>query len=184
MNSVEFQEYGLQAEEAKIICQILEREKFDFVELSGGTYEELGWLHKRESTKAREGYFMEWADLIVPQLSQTRSYVTGGFKSAPAMVQALKTIDGVGFGRPICQEPNLPKDILDGRISSVIQSVIPDDQYLLTTLVAGTHLRQLAEGREPFDMSRQEQVDNFMASVAVFMERLKAGEVLSWPDMQ
>lgn len=184
MNSVEFQEFGLQAEEAKIICQILEREKFDFVELSGGTYEELGWLHKRESTKAREGYFMEWADLIVPQLSQTRSYVTGGFKSAPAMVQALKTVDGIGFGRPICQEPNLPKDILDGRISSVIQCVIPDDQYLLTTLVAGTHLRQLAEGGEPFDMSRQEQMDKFMAAVAVFIERLKSGEVLSWPDMQ
>jgi 2,4-dienoyl-CoA reductase-like NADH-dependent reductase (Old Yellow Enzyme family) len=43
MNSVEFQEKGFQPEEAKELCSILEANKFDFIELSGGTYEALGF---------------------------------------------------------------------------------------------------------------------------------------------
>ena len=51
MNSVEFQEGGFQADEAKKLAAMLEEHKFDFVELSGGTYENLKFGHERESTK-------------------------------------------------------------------------------------------------------------------------------------
>ena len=62
MNSVEFQDKGFQPEEAKQLASILEENKFDFIELSGGTYEALGFGHKRESTKAREGFFGKFSD--------------------------------------------------------------------------------------------------------------------------
>ena len=55
INSVEFQEKGFQPDEAKVLCQALEEHAFDFVELSGGTYE--NWplaTQKRASTLDRE----------------------------------------------------------------------------------------------------------------------------------
>ena len=41
LNSVEFQSGGFDTKECKDLCARLEAAKFDFVELSGGTYEEL-----------------------------------------------------------------------------------------------------------------------------------------------
>ena len=41
INSVEFQNKGFDTEECKQLCANLEANQFDFVELSGGTYEEL-----------------------------------------------------------------------------------------------------------------------------------------------
>lgn len=55
INSVEFQTDGFQPSEAKELCEALEQHAFDFVELSGGTYE--NWPldnHKRASTLERE----------------------------------------------------------------------------------------------------------------------------------
>lgn len=42
LNSVEFQDGGVTAEETKEVCDTLEKLGFDFVELSGGTYENIG----------------------------------------------------------------------------------------------------------------------------------------------
>lgn len=54
-NSVEFQDTGFITEEARILCQNhLERETFDFVEITGGTYKKILMYHGwRESTKNR-----------------------------------------------------------------------------------------------------------------------------------
>lgn len=55
INSVEFQEGGFQPEECRDVCAHLEELSVDFVELSGGSYESLAFVHKRESSKKREG---------------------------------------------------------------------------------------------------------------------------------
>ncbi|KAI4263817.1 MAG: hypothetical protein L6R35_007329, partial [Caloplaca aegaea] len=115
INSVEFQAGGFDPEECKILCASLESHRFDFVELSGGTYESLAFAHKRDSTRKREAFFLDFAETIVPALSQTKTYITGGFKTVGAMVRALDTVDGVGLGRPVCQEPRLCADILAGK---------------------------------------------------------------------
>lgn len=54
LNSVEFQKGGFQPEECHEVCTRLEELGLDFVELSGGTYEDWRMGH-RESTIAREG---------------------------------------------------------------------------------------------------------------------------------
>ena len=54
INSVEFQDQGFQPEEAKVLCAALEEHEFDFVELSGGTYEKWVMDEKRDSTQKRE----------------------------------------------------------------------------------------------------------------------------------
>lgn len=56
INSKEFQEGGFSEDEAGELCQLLERHEFDYVELSGGTYQSLAFEHKRESTKKREAF--------------------------------------------------------------------------------------------------------------------------------
>jgi 2,4-dienoyl-CoA reductase-like NADH-dependent reductase (Old Yellow Enzyme family) len=60
INSVEFQSGGFTVEEARKLCQMLEEATFDFVELSGGTYQAMA--HERESTRKREAFFLEFAD--------------------------------------------------------------------------------------------------------------------------
>ena len=51
VNSVEFQDKGFTPEDARGLCQALDQAKFDYVELSGGTYESLAFGHKREARK-------------------------------------------------------------------------------------------------------------------------------------
>lgn len=51
INSVEFQDKGFSPEKAGELCKALENARFDFVEPSGGTYESLAFVHKRESTE-------------------------------------------------------------------------------------------------------------------------------------
>ena len=56
LNSVEFQQEGFKPEECRDVCARLEELGVDFIELSGGTYEDnMANESKRESTIAREG---------------------------------------------------------------------------------------------------------------------------------
>ena len=81
VNSVEFQEKGFQPEEAVILCQALDKAGFDYVETSGGTYENMVMEHKKESTKKRENYFIEFAERIRSAVTQTKVYTTGGLRT-------------------------------------------------------------------------------------------------------
>ena len=121
INSVEFQPDGFSTDEATPLCTSLESAGFDFVELSGGTYENLAFSHRRESTRKRESFFLEFAGAIAPALKHTKVYITGGFKTVGAMVGALETVDGVGLARAICQEPRLAGDILEGKVKGAIR---------------------------------------------------------------
>jgi len=172
INSVEFQDKGFSPEEAKDLCQALEKAKFDFIELSGGTYESLAFGHKRESTKKRESFFIEFAEEIVKPLTKTKTYVTGGLKTVGAMVKALDTVDGVGIARPACQEPHLPKDILEGKVTGAIQLKLDDNNFGLTNVAAGTQIRQVGKDQEPIDLSVQENVDAFNKDMEAWGKKL------------
>lgn len=170
LNSVEFQEKGFQPTEAKKLCSLLEAEKMDFIELSGGTYESLAFSHKKESTKKREAFFLDFADSIVPALKQTKTYVTGGFKTVGAMVDARKTIDGVGLARPITQEPRICKDILSGKIKGAIEQRFDQSNFGLTNVVAGSQIRQLGKDQEPMDGSDPKNEEAFMKDMGIWAE--------------
>lgn len=81
--------------------------------MSGGTYENWQLIHSNESTKAREAFFLECSAAIRPYLKDGRVlYLTGGFRTVPAMIRAIKAqeTDGVGLARPVTAEPgwNIP----------------------------------------------------------------------------
>ncbi|KIH56448.1 hypothetical protein ANCDUO_13372 [Ancylostoma duodenale] len=101
INSVELQKDGLTVEESA------HRSGFDFVELSGGTFSRPALFHERETTRKREAYFIEFAEKIRPVFKHTVLYLTGGFRTAAAMVDAIKcgATDGIGLGRPTTAEP-------------------------------------------------------------------------------
>ncbi|KAM3072205.1 hypothetical protein ACMFMG_008664 [Clarireedia jacksonii] len=171
VNSVEFQEKGFSPEEARVLCQALENARFDYVELSGGTYESLAFGYKKESTKKRESFFLEFAEEIVKPLTKTKTYVTGGFKTVGAMVKALDIVDGVGLARPVCQEFTLPKLMLEGKVSGALKLLIDENDFGIASLVAGAQMTQVGKDQQPIDMSRQENKDAFMTDLEAFMKK-------------
>jgi 2,4-dienoyl-CoA reductase-like NADH-dependent reductase (Old Yellow Enzyme family) len=174
LNSVEFQDKGFDTEEAAALCKVLEEASFDFVELSGGTYEQLAFGHKRDSTKKREAFFIEFAEKITPSLTKTRTYVTGGLKTASAMVDALKTVDGVGLARPVCLEPELPRQIISGEVHAAIQQLTDDNDFGATNVAAGTQIRQLGKDQQPIDLSVKENLEAFQKDVGTWSKGLEA----------
>lgn len=173
INSVEFQKGGFSPEEARTLCAALEENEFDFVELSGGTYEEPAFTHRRDSTRAREAFFLEFAEQIVTPLKQTRTYVTGGFRTVGAMVNALHTVDGIGLARPICQEPRICKDILEGKVKGAIKQRIDQDNFALTNVAAGSQIRQIGKDEEPVDLSQEKYEKAFYKDMGSWMDERK-----------
>lgn len=137
LNSVEFEEEGFSTDDCRDLCVQLEAHGFDFVELSGGTYAANAFHHKRESTRRREAFFLEFADAIVPHLTKTKTYVTGGLRSVAAMVEALKTVDGVGLGRPTTHDFNLGNNILEGKVQGALKIKIEEENFGMTNNAAG-----------------------------------------------
>ncbi|CAD5222614.1 unnamed protein product [Bursaphelenchus okinawaensis] len=128
LNSVEFQNHGLGIDDAITTAKIVDATGFDFIEFSGGNYE--SWqMDVSESTKKREGFFVQFTEAIKPHLKNTVVYVTGGFRTAPKMIQAIKekSTDGIGLGRPISAEPDLPAKILTGRVMSASYNPVDTD---------------------------------------------------------
>jgi hypothetical protein len=159
----------------------------DFIELSGGTYESLAFEHKRESTKKREAFFLEFADKIVPLLSHTKVYVTGGFKTISGMEEALQTVDGVGVARATCAKPFLPRDIARGKVKGSLYEMANEYDYGATEVVAGTQMLQIARDQLPMDLAIEPQLKAFERSMAQWEEDLsrdKDMELTGYVDVQ
>ena len=127
LNSVEFQAGGFTPEDSRKLCVMLEEARVDFVDMSGGTFEGRAFEHKKESTIAREAYFIEFAEMLRPLLKKTKVYVTGGFRTVGGMVKAIEdgALDGIGIGRPLSMEPFLCKEMLEGRVTGAIENKMP-----------------------------------------------------------
>lgn len=181
LNSVEFQDKGFTPEDAKDLCTYLEKDGFDFVELSGGTYESMAFVHKRESTKKREGFFLEFADKIAPGLKRTKTYVCGGLRTSGAMVKALDHVDGVSLARPTTQEPRLSKEMLEGKIRAGAKPELDTENFGLTNVVAGSQIRQIGKDHEPIDMTVRENVELFMKDMGAWGEKMsKDSELINY----
>ena len=177
LNSVEFQAGGTTPAQAREMCAAFAGAGFDFVELTGGNWEDFGMTWDRESTRRREAFFLEFADAVVPGLGApgsrtTKAFVTGGLRSAAAMVDALGTVDGVGLARPAAQEPRLAREILEGRVASAIRPVEGLEDLGRGFRLAGTQLTQVAKGEEPFDASDEEMARAYLADFDTWYQAL------------
>ncbi|KAM4067888.1 NADH:flavin oxidoreductase / NADH oxidase family protein [Hirsutella rhossiliensis] len=150
VNSVEFQSGGFTPEDCKTLCAELEKNEFDFVELSGGTYQEFVMKHQRESTRKREAFFLEFADIVIPELKKTKAYVTGGFRTTKGM------------------------KLLDSKVDSAIETLFDEENFGMMAVVAGTQIRAVGQGREPLDFSREDHKKIFEASMQKWGQTMAA----------
>jgi 2,4-dienoyl-CoA reductase-like NADH-dependent reductase (Old Yellow Enzyme family) len=162
LNSVEFQPGGQTPEDCRNLCLKLEEAGIDFLDLSGGTFEGRAFEHRKESTKAREAYFIEFAEAIRPMLRKTILYVTGGFRTASGMVGAIRSgaCDGIGIGRPLGAEPYLCKEILESKVNGAIENFVPLPK---NTQATGSQLHQIGLGHESIsDWSDKDEVQRWL----------------------
>jgi 2,4-dienoyl-CoA reductase-like NADH-dependent reductase (Old Yellow Enzyme family) len=128
LNSADFQRGGFSHQDSIQVAAWLNAERVDLLEISGGTYEQprlVGLdnltLHpeksevRRESTVAREAYFLAYAADIRAATTMPLM-VTGGFRTKAGMNAALASgaMDVVGIARPFCVDPACAARLLDG----------------------------------------------------------------------
>jgi 2,4-dienoyl-CoA reductase-like NADH-dependent reductase (Old Yellow Enzyme family) len=160
LNSADFQRGGFTEEESMTVAETLAAEGLDLLEISGGNYENpamAGAKGVRESTVTREAYFLDYAQAIRQRVS-TPLMVTGGFRSAQAMAQAVESgaTDLVGIARPLAVEPDLANRILAGQ-EGVISRVTPrktgikmiDDMAMMEVSWFSRQLHRMGKGQDP-----------------------------------
>jgi len=123
LNSDDFRKGGFSHEECLKVVGMLNGAQIDLLEISGGTYEQprlLGFdIHtdtaqpRRESTKKREAYFLDYAAAI-RKVAKMPLMVTGGFRTRAGMEAPLAAgeCDVIGLGRPLCTDADYPKRLL------------------------------------------------------------------------
>jgi 2,4-dienoyl-CoA reductase-like NADH-dependent reductase (Old Yellow Enzyme family) len=123
LNSADFQRGGFTEEESLDTIRALAAAGIDLIEISGGTYEAPAMTGVKtskepvkESTKAREAYFLDFAEKARAAVD-TPLVVTGGFRSSKGMAQAIDSgaVDMVGIARIMAVEPGVPNRLLAGK---------------------------------------------------------------------
>lgn len=106
----------------------------DFLEISGGTYENptMGQSERTEvirkpSTAAREAFFLDFAKATRARFPEVPLMVTGGFRTRTGMTEALESgdCDIVGIARPAAMLPKLPKEVVFNEKVSDAKAKIP-----------------------------------------------------------
>ena len=133
LNSADFQKGGFTADESIQVAQMLENAGVDIIEISGGTYEQPKLIgvddltinpkrseQRKESTIAREAYFLEYAQDIRKAVSLPLM-VTGGFRTREGIEDALQSnvCQIVGIGRPLCADPYCIKKMIAGELEAL-----------------------------------------------------------------
>jgi len=130
LNSADFQKGGFSHEDAMQVATWLNEEGLDLLEISGGTYEQPHLVgidmglnperaeKRRESTIAREAYFLDYAKDIRTVFNGPLM-VTGGFRSTKGMNNALNenACDVIGIARPFCIDPDIANKLLNNNVS-------------------------------------------------------------------
>ncbi|KAF8676951.1 NADH:flavin oxidoreductase / NADH oxidase family [Rhizoctonia solani] len=179
INSAEFQSAGIKPADAVELCLELEALNLDFVELSGGNYEK--WIAfdqdytPRDSTKRREAFFTEFSEAIVPHLTKIIPYVTGGFRSAAGMADAVRagSCAGIGLGRPATSDPYLPKEIISGEVSGATLSRLPPGDFWAQGEASGSQEESIARGFPVFDLSDPEVAANYLKRTTEFHHQME-----------
>ncbi|HEC00572.1 MAG TPA: NADH:flavin oxidoreductase/NADH oxidase family protein [Sphingomonadales bacterium] len=120
LNSSDFQKGGFSNQDCIQVAQWLLEEGIDLLEISGGNYEspamvDLPEEKQRETTRRREAYFLEFAQML--HTSKTPPLmVTGGNRTRQAMEKAIDQtgVSIIGIARPLCGQPDGPNLIFSG----------------------------------------------------------------------
>ncbi len=159
LNSADFQRGGFAFEDSLQVARWLQDAGVDLIEISGGTYEQPKLLgmegmeaeevqNVADTTLAREAYFVDFAQAMKAEL-KIPLMVTGGFRSASAMEQALRNgaADVIGLARPLCVLAEAPKRLLGGM---AMLPRVEDQLKLLPEWLAGLRKIKTVRSLEGF----------------------------------
>ena len=126
LNSADFQRGGFDFDESVQVARWLQAASVDLIEISGGTYEQPRLLNLdgmepveeqsvAASTRAREAYFVDFAEAMHKEVS-IPLMVTGGLRRLDAMNTVLESgaADMIGIGRPMCVMTDAPAQLFGG----------------------------------------------------------------------
>ncbi|KFI24435.1 2,4-dienoyl-CoA reductase [Haematobacter missouriensis] len=163
LNSSDFQKGGFESQDAVAVVRMLNKLPVDLVELSGGSYESPAMhgrpqqVRTRQSTLAREAYFVDFARDIVAEAGMP-VMVTGGIRHRATAHAALESegdragVAMVGLGQALAYSPDLPNRWQAGE-SAVDVPVIHWKNRALSGLatmaLTKLQLRRLGAGRSP-----------------------------------
>jgi 2,4-dienoyl-CoA reductase-like NADH-dependent reductase (Old Yellow Enzyme family) len=132
LNSADFQQGGFSFDDCLRVIELLNEEGIDLLEISGGNYEQPRLMgikglepvfeeKVRESTRAREAYFFDYA-VAARRVATMPLMVTGGFRSLEGMNEALSgdDVDVIGLGRPLCIDPEFPGKLLSAELERAL----------------------------------------------------------------
>ncbi len=130
LNSSDFQKGGFGPEDSLQVARWLNDAGVDLLEISGGSYEQPAMMDiegmearfeetKRASTRAREAYFLTYAEEI-RKVATMPLMVTGGFRSRAGMEEAIASgaCDLCGMARPLCVDPDAPRKLMNGEMDA------------------------------------------------------------------
>lgn len=157
LNSADFQRGGFTEEESLDVMSALAAAGIDLIEISGGTYEAPAMTGVRASTRAREAYFLDFADKVRARIPDTPLMVTGGFRSAAGMNAALAcgSLDLCGIARLLALEPEASQQLLAGNsprqtVRPIKTGIGPVDRMAIMEVTWYTRqLRRIASGQDP-----------------------------------
>lgn len=158
LNSADFQRGGFTEEESLATIEALVSAGIDLVEISGGTYEAPAMTGvMKETTRAREAYFLAFAEKVRKEVSPVPLVVTGGFRTLGGMAAAIDSgaVDAVGIARALALEPDLPNRLLRGeeprhRVRPISTGIGFVDRMALMEVAWYTRqLRRIGEGKAP-----------------------------------
>ena len=157
LNSADFQKGGFTEDDSLEVIKALAAAGIDLIEISGGTYESgVAKAPQKSSTIAREAFFIDFAEKVRKHVT-TPLMLTGGFRSAEGMNQALESnaFDVVGIARLMAIDPDAAKYLLAGTNSK--QKVQPiktgikkiDLLGIMEVLWYTQQLNRIAQGKAP-----------------------------------
>lgn len=158
LNSADFQRGGFTEAESLDTIAALVDAGVDLVEISGGTYEAPAMTGiMKETTRAREAYFLDFAEQVRQRVPQVPLVVTGGFRSLAGMAAAIESeaVDMVGIARALAIEPDMPNRLLAG--AEPLHTVRPittgiklvDNMALMEVAWYSRQLRRIGGGSKP-----------------------------------
>ena len=127
LNSADFQRGGFSFEDSQVVASWLDVASVDLIEISGGTWEQPKMANIEgvepafdpfvsKASRDREAYFARFAPEMRKRLKRAKLMVTGGFRTAQGMADAIANdgVDLIGLGRPLCLAPEAATTLLRG----------------------------------------------------------------------
>lgn len=158
LNSADFQKGGFDETDSIQVVQKMAELGIDFIEISGGNYENPEMLSTKASSQKREAFFLDYAEKA-RAVCNVPLIITGGFRSENAMNEALQSghLDFIGIARPFALQHDLPNQIQQGNYQTIVTNRIktgfaPVDNKLGAVLEMDWYMAQMAligNGKQP-----------------------------------